>query len=370
MASIERVARRNGEKGWRARYRSPDGRSREKWFDRKVDAEQFLTSIEASKLSGAFVDPNAGRVRFAEFAEEWAAAQDWKATTRESWPPVMARLEPLLGAMPLSSIDQLTLKSARQKLAAKYARSTVTLTMAHAGMIMRAAHASGRIGRDPTRGLKPPKARADELDGRVGPEQVPTRAEALAILGGAPARYRACIALGLNGLRIGEVLGMTVDRIDLDAATITVDRQLQRIGGQMVMTTPKAEKKRTIQLPDLVLVELRRHLREHQSDGLLFRGVRGTPTMRRDQLYASAWRPALRAANLASDRFVFHSLRHFCASSLLAEGAPITAVAGHLGDTVETVNRIYVHWLRDDRDVPAAVLNRVLAPPESRHEIG
>jgi site-specific recombinase XerD len=32
---------------------------------------------------------------------------------------------------------------------------------------------------------------------------------------------------------------------------------------------------------------------------------------------------------------VFHSLRHFCASTLLAEGAPITAVAGHLGDTVE-----------------------------------
>lgn len=34
----------------------------------------------------------------------------------------------------------------------------------------------------------------------------------------------------------------------------------------------------------------------------------------------------------------------------------------HLGDTVETVSRTYVHWLRDDRNVPAAVLDRVLAP--------
>jgi hypothetical protein len=58
----------------------------------------------------------------------------------------------------------------------------------------------------------------------------------------------------------------------------------------------------------------------------------------------------------------FHALRHFCASSLLAEGAPLTAVAGHLGDTVETVSSVYVHWLRDDHDVPAAVLDRVLAP--------
>jgi integrase len=59
---------------------------------------------------------------------------------------------------------------------------------------------------------------------------------------------------------------------------------------------------------------------------------------------------------------VFHSLRHWCASSMLAEGAPITAVAGHLVDTVETVSRTYAHWLRDDRDVPAAMLDRLLAP--------
>jgi len=36
------------------------------------------------------------------------------------------------------------------------------------------------------------------------------------------------------------------------------------------------------------------------------------------------------------------ALGPFCASRLLAEGAPFTAVAGYLGDTVETVGRIYV----------------------------
>jgi integrase len=94
--------------------------------------------------------------------------------------------------------------------------------------------------------------------------------------------------------------------------------------------------------------------------------------LRRDQFYSSAWRPALRAAGLAEDRFKFHACRHWCASTLLAEGAPITAVAGHLGDTVETVSRVYAHWLRDDRDIPADVLDRVLAPadsaPRARHQ--
>jgi integrase len=71
----------------------------------------------------------------------------------------------------------------------------------------------------------------------------------------------------------------------------------------------------------------------------------------------------------AEDRFVFHACRHWCASTLLAEGAPLTAVAGHLGDTVETVSRTYVHWLRDDREIPAQVLDRMLSPVSPlRHE--
>jgi hypothetical protein len=52
--------------------------------------------------------------------------------------------------------------------------------------------------------------------------------------------------------------------------------------------------------------------------------------------------------------------------TLLAEGAPLTAVTGHLGDTVETVGRVYAHWLRDDREVPADVRDRVLAPADAR----
>jgi len=64
------------------------------------------------------------------------------------------------------------------------------------------------------------------------------------------------------------------------------------------------------------------------------RGLRGAEMLPRDQFCASAWRLALKAAGLAEDRFRFHACRHWCASTLLAEGAPITAVAGHLGDTV------------------------------------
>ena len=57
---------------------------------------------------------------------------------------------------------------------------------------------------------------------------------------------------------------------------------------------------------------------------------------------------------------MFHSLRHFAASSMLAEGVNPMAVAGHLGDTLETLQRVYAHWMREDLDVPADAFDRIL----------
>lgn len=186
-------------------------------FPRKRDADVHLANVESAKAIGTYVDPRRGRQRFADFAAEWAEGQDWKDTTRESWPYIEARLLPLIGNAQLAAVDQLMLKRVRAVLAKQYAHATVKLTMAYAGMIMRAAHTSGRIGRDPTAGLRAPKARADDPTGQVGPADVPTRAEALAILANAPSEFRAAVAMGLAGLRVGEVLGLTADRIEVDA---------------------------------------------------------------------------------------------------------------------------------------------------------
>jgi integrase len=350
---------------WRARFRSPDGRDVSETFALKRDADEWLVVQRGEAARGAWIDPKGGRQPFAAWADEWAAAQDgWKASTAEAWPRIRRRLVARVGGVPLAGFDPIVLRRLRADLGETYAPATVKLTMAYAGMILRAAHVTRRIGVDPTVGLRARRARADEHDGQVGPNQVPTRAEALAILAGTPLPFRAGVALGFAGLRVSEVLGLTADRVELVARRVTIDRQASRgPDGAAGWTTPKAEKVRTITVPGVVAVELRRHLRGRPA-GVLFRGLRGAEMLRRDQWYSSAWRPALRAAGLDERRFVFHSTRHWCASSMLAEATPITAVAGHLGDTVETVSRTYAHWLRDDRDVPAAVLDRLLAPAQ------
>jgi integrase len=365
MASIDK--RPNGK--YRARWREyPGGPQKTRQFERKIDAQRFLVEIEHAQNSGSYVDPGRGRQKFEDFAEEWAEGQTWKESSLRQWPPRLARLTAALGeGVPLGAIDQLVLKRARAYLSGRYAYSTAKADMHLLVAIVRAAADSGRIGRDPTTGDLSPKRRANDNTGSVTADQVPTRAEALAILSAGPAGYRAAIALGLAGCRVGEVLGMRVDRLELDTRRVTIDQQATELRGRVVASTPKAEKVRTIVVPQLVAVELRRHMRSLTGD-LLFPGSDGG-LLSHSSFYRVGWRPALDNAGMVG-RFKFHSLRHFCASTLLAEGAPITAVAGHLGDTVQTTAKVYAHWLRDDRDIPADVLDRVLAPAEDSLRTG
>ncbi|MDQ4070445.1 MAG: N-terminal phage integrase SAM-like domain-containing protein [Actinomycetota bacterium] len=80
-------------------------REKSKTFERRVDAERFLTSIEPSKLSGLYVDPDAGRVTFAEYVQRWSASRVHRATTTarvES--DLRVHLLPAFGSRPIGSI--------------------------------------------------------------------------------------------------------------------------------------------------------------------------------------------------------------------------------------------------------------------------
>ena len=72
MASIRRVVHRTGRMSWQARWRDPAGAQHSKNFPRRIDAERFLTTVEARKLAGTYVDPQAGRIRLGDFTEQAA----------------------------------------------------------------------------------------------------------------------------------------------------------------------------------------------------------------------------------------------------------------------------------------------------------
>src|SRR4029453_14287808 len=80
MASIDR----HPGGGWRARWRTPDGKSRSQVFAPKLDAERHLIALEHAKLRGAYVDPAAGKVTVAEYWADWSARQSWRESSRRS----------------------------------------------------------------------------------------------------------------------------------------------------------------------------------------------------------------------------------------------------------------------------------------------
>src|SRR5438132_190497 len=95
------------DSAWRARYRGPDGRERSKTFDRKADAENWLTGRESAKLRGEWIDPTAGRIRLIDFATEWmAGVVHLRPSTRNRYQSLLkVHIEPALGQAPLSMIS-------------------------------------------------------------------------------------------------------------------------------------------------------------------------------------------------------------------------------------------------------------------------
>ena len=108
MASIQKRMR-NGQLRWTARYRDPGGTQLVKVFGRKLDAERFLTTVEASKLSGSYIDAKRASITFRAFPKEhWAAHMHNLAadTTRPRKRSVLdPHILPTLGNHPVGAIE-------------------------------------------------------------------------------------------------------------------------------------------------------------------------------------------------------------------------------------------------------------------------
>lgn len=87
MAWVERRERTstNGKRTltYRVRWRESDGRARAKTFRRKVEADRFAAMVSADIVRGHYIDPDAGKVRFDDYAAQWLAAQTFEEGTVE-----------------------------------------------------------------------------------------------------------------------------------------------------------------------------------------------------------------------------------------------------------------------------------------------
>ncbi len=177
---------------------------------------------------------------------------------------------------------------------------------------------------------------------------VPQRASVLS--------FEALYVLSLTtGLRMGESLGLRWSDVDLDAGTLGVSRQVQRMreGGGLVFSEPKNASRRTLELPQRAVEALRSHRKKQAEEklrttdygdaGLVFATGKGTP-IDAQNIINRYFRPLLKRTQLPDIRW--HDLRHTYATLLLARGTHPTYVQKSLGHaSVQLTLDTYSHWM-------------------------
>jgi integrase len=127
------------------------------------------------------------------------------------------------------------------------------------------------------------------------------------------------IVLALTtGMRLGEILGLQWEDVDLGAGCLSVRYTLMELNGEYTLAEPKTEKsRRRIELSAIAVESLAKHRQRCMAvGGFVFRMENGEP-YNRTQLYRE-FRPAVSDAGLP--RMRFHDLRHTAATLLLAGG--------------------------------------------------
>ena len=328
MASIKRRADRGNR--WEVRYRDPTGRQRARLFDRRVDAEQFLTSTEHSKLSGAYLDPALGRITLARFVDEHyrATMVGLEPSTRvrdESY--LRSHILPTFGDRPLANIGYSDCQAWVNELSTRRAPATVVKAAQIMGKVMKTAVRSRRIANNPMAEVSLPTVTEPD-DVYLTPAQVEMLADAMGEVG---PRYRALVWLGCyGGPRIGELLALRWSDLDVLRRMVTISRKVIEVSGAGMVEGPTKTKAghRTVTLPRRVITALDEHRATFPSHSLIFTSEEGTQ-VRVNNLRRRQWASAVERAGLPG--LTFHDMRHTAVSLWVAAGASDLEVAKWAG---------------------------------------
>ena len=247
---------------WRARYRDPAGKEHARHFARKLDARRWLDQVTASMVTGAYVNPKAGRITFTEYFADWAQRQVWESGTDRA--VRLAAGSVTFGDIPLAALRRSHVErwvKAMQTASrgggkpAGLAPGTIRTRVNNVRGVLRAAVRDRVIASDPSDGITLPRVRRPDVA-----MMLPTTAQVRALMGAAPDEWGAFVALcAFAGLRLGEAAAFQVADVDFLRRTLTVARQVQRgTGGQVEIRPPKYGSERTVYLADGLVRSCRR----------------------------------------------------------------------------------------------------------------
>lgn len=193
-------------------------------------------------------------------------------------------------------------------------------------------------------------------DKKVERERALSNSELNKLLGGITNQryYIASLIAAKCGLRIGEILGLTWDRIDFKNRTITVDRQwkLLQDGSYGFGDVKSKNSNRVVPMPPIVVSELKKYKEMHPIDitgRLLPYKSKASFSQTLSNYYTK----------LGFKDTSAHCLRHTYGTMLIANGLDFKTVAELMGHDVKETMRTYSHVTSDMRKRATKIINQI-----------
>lgn len=359
---------------WEGRFsfidaKAPGGR---RWLSvygpTRAEVEAKLADVMAARGKG--ITPPRGALTVGQYLLAWLdqAEPDLKRSTAARYRGLIEQhVVPRIGA---ERLNRLTPAQVNAMTAAMIADGQSAHSANHARSVLRTALndavRQGLLVRNAA-ALADPRRVDERVVDPMRPE------EAQAIIDAFEDRpLHALVAAALwTGLRMGELLALTWDRVDLERAELLVTRSLGRINRVTEIWTTKTKgSARVVPIAEPVRDILAAHkLRQRETrlaaeewdeswGDLVFCTAEGEPLQA--GTVSGAFRTGLQAAGLRRRRF--HDLRHGAATLWLAAGVDLKTVSALLGhSTISTTANIYTSVLDTLKADAAERMTRLMA---------
>ena len=358
MGSISSYETKDGKR-YRAHYRDPDRRNREKaGFVRKRDAEEFLAGVVVTSLRGEYVDPTQGKATIRELGQDWLANQAHLKPS--SLKPVeiawRIHVEPAWGNRRISEILHSDVQSWLTAWGQGRSATTILRACGVLAGILDVAVRDRRVAMNPARDVKlprKPKAKHKYLS--------MTQVELLV----AQVREHKTLTyvLAYTGLRWGEVTGLRVGSVDLKRRRLLIEENAVMVGGTVHVGSPKTHEKRSVPYPAFLDTAMADLCAGRNHDEVLFGD--GVTHLKTPHSVSGWFVQAVARAQRDDPTFLRvtpHDLRHTAASLAISAGANVKAVQRMLGHASAAMTLdTYADLFEDDLDEVSARLDEMRA---------
>jgi integrase len=370
---------RRGKSSWRLKFDiEPDATGKRQYCTVTVrgtrkDAEAELARLLSDLHKGTLVD--ASKLTVEAYLWQWLDGKHGLSQVSvERYREIIARgIAPTLGALELQKLKPAHIRdwlSGMVKAGSRKRSPLSARTVRHAYRVLRASLQEAvkleMLARNAAEAVSPPRLKADEIE-ILTADQIAAVLDALQ-----DSRLHPIVSLAVySGMRRGELLALRWQDVNLDGASLKVERSLEETRAGLRFKSPKTKHgRRAISLPRSAVEMLRDHRKaqlelrfqlgmgKHESDALVFCNHDGSPIS--PNYISKIWR--LKISSVPGlPKVSFHSLRHSHASALIAAGIDVVTVSRRLGHSSPVITLgVYAHLFSKTDDGAAAAIEKVL----------